>query len=117
MILVLAGSPAQPPAKPAIDTKAEADEAIGFAKKLVDEFSVEIEKSGKKLKLERGPEPVLRWTNHIGRRFYGDVFVWTYKGRPEVVASVNNVFAAKRLLEAEIVSLSTDRPLLSRNGK
>jgi hypothetical protein len=34
-------------------------------------------------------EPVYRWTNptRVGGQT-GDVFVWTYKGRPEVVASI-----------------------------
>src|SRR5215207_2023395 len=116
LALLLLLAPGQPK-DPAPDTKAEAEEASALAKKLVGEFVVEFEASGQKVKLDREAEPVLRWTNHLGRRWYGDVFVWTYKGRPEVIVSVNNVFAAKRLLEAEVVSLSTGRPLMSHNEK
>jgi hypothetical protein len=114
MVAVLLGAAGQPPKDaPAPDTKAEAAEASDAAKKLVGEFVVEIEQSGKKVKLEREAEPVMRWTNHLGRRYYGDVYVWTHKGRPEVIASVNNVFTAKRTTEAEIVSLSPGQPSLS----
>jgi hypothetical protein len=115
MILVLSG-PGQPPGNPP-DTKAEAEEASAVAKKLVGELVIEIEQSGKKVRLEREAEPVLRWTNTLGSRWYGDVYVWTHKGRPEVVASVNSVFRMKRSTEAELVSLSTGQPLLYRNEK
>ena len=40
-------------------------------------------------KLELRREPVLRWSNPTrngGQE--GDVFVWTYRGRPEVIASI-----------------------------
>ena len=63
------------------------------------------------------PEPVLRWTNHLGRRFYGDVYVWTHEGRPEVVASVTTIFTAKPSTYTEIQSLSTVLPVLSRDEK
>jgi hypothetical protein len=116
LALLLLLVPSQPK-DPAPDTKAEAEEANALAKKLVGEFVVEFETAGKKVKLDREAEPAMRWTNHLGRRFYGDVFVWTYKGRPEVVASVNNVFGVKRGMEAEIVSVSTGRPLLTHNEK
>jgi hypothetical protein len=40
-------------------------------------------------KLELRREPIYRWTNptRVGGQT-GDVFVWTYQGRPEVVASI-----------------------------
>ncbi len=119
MLLVLLGSgPAQQPTNPpAPDTKAEAEESSASAKKLVGEYVVRPEKSSdKKLKLE--PEPVLRWTNHLGRRYYGDVYVWTYKGRPEAVASINNVFVpGRRTIETELQSLSTGLPVMLQDEK
>ncbi len=44
---------------------------------------------GRTQKLELRREPVYRWTNptRSGGQA-GDVFVWTYRGRPEVVASI-----------------------------
>jgi hypothetical protein len=117
MFLALIGSPGQQPNNPPADTKAEAAEASTVAKKFAGEYVVEFDKSGKKVKLERSEEPVLRWTNHLGRRFYGDVYVWTYKGRPEVVASVTTIFTEKTFTYTEIQSLSTDRPILSWGEK
>src|SRR5580700_12145422 len=40
-------------------------------------------------KLELRREPVYRWTNptRVGGQV-GEVFVWTYRGRPEVVGSI-----------------------------
>jgi hypothetical protein len=114
LLLLLVG-PAQPPDKPAPDTKAEAEESGAFAKKRAAEYALRGGKDGKELKLE--PEPVLRWTNHLGRRFYGDVYVWTLDGRPEVIASLNSVYAAQVTTETELRSLSEGRPVLSHNGK
>ena len=34
------------------------------------------------------PKPVLRWTNPATSRVYGDIYVWTLEGRPEVVMSL-----------------------------
>lgn len=45
--------------------------------------------TGRSEKLTLRREPIYRWTNptRVGGQ-EGDVFVWTYKGRPEVVASM-----------------------------
>jgi hypothetical protein len=115
-LVLLSGSPSQPPKEnPRADIKAEAEEASAIAKKLAAEYVVRLDKSEKMLKME--PEPVLRWTNHLGRRFYGDLYVWTYEGRPEAVASVTTIFTATKSTETEIQSLSTGRPTLSRSEK
>src|SRR5262245_24708966 len=117
VLALLGGAPGQQPATPP-DTKAEAAEASDLAKKLVADYVVQIETSaGKKVKLKMESEPVLRWTNHLGRRFYGDVYVWTHEGRPEVVASVTTIFTARPSIYTEIQSLSTGRPVLSRDEK
>ncbi len=116
MIVLLFGGPSQPPNKPAADTKAEADEASAAATKLVGEYAVRLDVSSAK-PLRLVPEPVQRWTNHLGRRYYGGVYVWTHEGRPEVVASVNTIFTDRRMIETEFQSLSTGRPVLSHDGK
>jgi len=118
ILVLLGGTPGQqPPDGAPIDTKAEAEDANSGAKKLVGEFVVRLDgSSDRTLRLE--PEPVLRWTNHLERRFYGDVFVWTHDGRPEVLASVNNVFQPGRhARETELLSLSEGRPVLSHDGR
>src|SRR5262245_26928276 len=110
VLLVLVGGPGQPPSNPSVDTKAEAEEASAAAKKHAADYTIRLEKS--KLRME--PEPVLRWTNHLGRRFYGDVYVWTHEGRPEVVATITTIFTATKSTYTEIQSLSTGQPILSR---
>jgi hypothetical protein len=115
MTCLLLASPGQPPGKPAVDTKVEAEQASAAAKRNAAEYVVRLGKSEKALRME--PEPILRWTNHIGRRFYGDVFVWTHEGRPEVVASVTSIFTEKTSTYTEIQSVSEGSPVLSRGEK
>jgi len=60
-------------------------------------------------KLELRREPVYRWTNptRVGGQV-GEVFVWTYRGRPEVVGSIFSHPAAdnQRVICHELHSLS-----------
>jgi hypothetical protein len=104
------------PSDSASDTQAEAKEAKAFAEKEAARFMLSLESAPNK-KLVQEAAPVLRWTNHLGRRFYGDVFVWTDRGRPEVVASITNVFGARHSMEREIHSLSLGRPHLTCSEK
>jgi hypothetical protein len=119
VLLLLGHGPSQPPTPPAADkpdNKAEAEEARAVAKKLAGEYVFQLDKaSGTKLRLET--EPVLRWLLQLDRRFYSDVYVWTHEGRPEVIASITNVYGPRRAMETEIHSLSTGLPLLSHGGK
>ena len=113
-ILLLALGPA--PASPEPDNRAEADEARLLAEQEV--AALELSLGGDpadKLRLQKAP--VLRWTNQLKRRFYGDVFVWTRGGRPEVVASVTNVFGTRRAMEVELHSLSLGQPTMERSGQ
>jgi hypothetical protein len=113
IVLALTGGPTLPPGTPSVDTKAEAEEAGVAARTTAAEFDVRID--GTKLRME--PVPVLRWTNHLGRRFYGIVYVWTRAGRPEVVATITTIFTNTKSTHTEIQSLSTNRPVLARGGK
>ncbi len=117
MILMLLGTDLdQLPTDPPVDTKAEAGQASAAAKEQAGTYAVRFAESpDAQLKME--PEPVFRWTNHLGRRFYGDIYVWTYEGRPEVAASVTTIFTENVSTYTEIQSLSTARPVLSRDEK
>lgn len=120
LVLLLFGQGlSQPPSRPAADkadNKAEAQEARAVAKKLAGEYVFQLDKSsGQELRLE--PEPVFRWLLQLDRRFYSDVYVWTHEGRPEVVVSITNVYAARRAMETEFHSLSTGLPLMLHDGK
>lgn len=116
ILLLLGGGPGQLPGDPAPDNKAEAEEARAIAKKLAGEYVFQLDRSSEK-KLRMEPEPVFRWTSELGRRFYSDVYLWTYEGRPEVVASLTSVYGTRRKMETEIHSLSTGQPLFLQDGK
>jgi hypothetical protein len=51
------------------------------------------------------PKPVLHWSNQIRGSLYGDVYIWTWKGRPEVVGSFLEYFPSQHI-EVELQSLS-----------
>ena len=61
-------------------------------------------------KLELRREPVYRWTNptRVGGQV-GEVFVWTYRGRPEVVGTIFSHPSddGQRVICHELHSLST----------
>jgi hypothetical protein len=52
------------------------------------------------------PKPILKWSNPIRGSVYGDVYVWTLKGRPEVVGSFLEWFQPIQSKEVELHSLS-----------
>jgi hypothetical protein len=61
------------------------------------------------------PKPVLKWSNPIRGSVYGDLYIWTFKGRPEVVGSFLEWFQPIQSKEIELHSLSlgplvADRP-------
>jgi hypothetical protein len=67
------------------------------------------------LKLE--PKPVLRWTNPEIGRVYGDVYVWTADGRPEVVMSLLKAWEPADVLHAEMHTLSLGALEAERAGQ
>jgi hypothetical protein len=68
----------------------------------------------RELKLES--KSVLRWTNPGTHRVYGDVFVWTLNGRPEVVMSLFKVWEPPRGMHSEMHSLSPTEVTAERDG-
>ena len=71
----------------------EAREAIQLANEEVAKY-VFFLPDDRQTTLRLRQEPILRWTNHLRRRFYGDVFIWTHKGRPEAVATITTRWAS-----------------------
>jgi hypothetical protein len=74
---------------------------------------------GKKdpVKLTLQKEPILRWSNPAAGSIYGDVYVWTSQGRPEVLASIYRWYHPYRSQTAEIHSLSTDKVAISSKDR
>lgn len=52
------------------------------------------------------PEPVLRWSNPTAGEVYGDVYVWTDRGRPALVASIFRWFQPDWGATLELCSLA-----------
>jgi hypothetical protein len=67
--------------------------------------------------LKLKPEPVLRWSNPIVGEIYGEVFIWTSKGRPEVIGSLHKWYSPNHHSAIEFLSLSTGQPVVEREGK
>jgi hypothetical protein len=67
------------------DDKARAAEALTFARREAASYQFLATGGGAELTLH--PEPVLRWTNPVFGTVFGDIFIWTAKGRPEVVGA------------------------------
>jgi hypothetical protein len=69
----------------------------------------------RELKLE--PKAILRWTNPTVGRLYGDVYVWTADGRPEVVMSLYKAWEPAWGFAAEMHSLSLTEISAERDGR
>lgn len=62
-------------------------------------------------------ESVLRWNNSVDQSVFGNIFVWTKAGRPEVVASIYQFYSPKTDFCAEFQSLSLDPLVVVKDGK
>src|SRR5262245_54099786 len=71
----------------------------------------------RKTELKLQPKSVLRWTNPEIGRVYGNVYLWTADGRPEVVMSLLKSWAPADDLHAEMHSLSLETLEAKRAGR
>lgn len=67
--------------------------------------------------LDFSPRSVLRWSNPEAGEIYGNVFLWTRNGRPEVVGSFLQWYSPFTHGSHEFQSLSTKPLTGQRNGK
>ena len=103
-----------PPAK-ADREKARKELVAKMALEVVTEYEVTQGKDPAKLVLQK--EPILRWSNPSAGSVYGDVYVWTSQGRPEVLASIYRWYHPYRSQTAEIHSLSTGEVAISSKDR
>jgi hypothetical protein len=73
------------------DEKALVEEFRAFAKGEAATYTCRLEGSDRPLRFH--PEPVLTYSNPIMGRVYGNVFIWTAEGRPEVIADIYRFFS------------------------
>ena len=91
-----------------------ANAARAYAMAKAEAESMSIKQNSADLKLH--PKPLLRWNNPVSGEIYGDVYIWTLDGRPEVIASIYKWFTPLTHLSAELQSLSEASLSMSKNG-
>jgi len=67
--------------------------------------------------LEQEPKSLLRWSNPGTGRVFGDVYVWTDRGRPEVVMSLFKAWQPANGFHVELHSLTRGDISAEREGK
>lgn len=67
-------------------------------------------------RLDFDPNSVLRWSNPEAGEIYGNVFLWTHDGRPEVVGSFLQWYSPFTHGSHEFQSLSTKPVVATRGG-
>ena len=72
--------------------------------------------SDRRTKFELQPKPLLRYSNPVRGDVHGNVFVWTRKGRPEVVGAFFD-FRSENKLDSELHILATAGVAGWRDGK
>ncbi|MBW3543129.1 MAG: hypothetical protein KY476_22955, partial [Planctomycetes bacterium] len=68
------------------------------------------------VRLQPTRESLLKWSSPEVGRIYGDVYVWTTKGRPAAIVSLFEWFHPFTGKQAEFVSLS-DKPLVAEHER
>ena len=94
---------------------ARAARAVGLARKAAESYTVAVKDGGAALTLD--PEPLLQWSNPVAGSIHGSVFVWTSKGRPEVVASIYKFSNPLHHLGVEFHSLANAPLTVEREGR
>jgi hypothetical protein len=72
--------------------------------------------AGRKSKCERHPKPLLSYTNPVEGQVYGNVFVWTYQGRPEVIGALFD-HRSQGTCYSELHTLARPGIIACRDGK
>lgn len=96
------------------DEAARAAELVAFANQEARTYTFRREGSDETFALH--PEPILKWSNPIAGALYGNVYLWTARGRPEVVASIHKWYSPARVRENEFQSLSLGTFVAERDG-
>jgi hypothetical protein len=117
LVLVVSSVFAQAQAPPGENTEAaRATEAAAVAKKAAEAYKVTTGEAGENA-LQLEPKSLLHWSNPVMGSFHGSVFIWTAKGRPEVVASIYKKYVPLPLhLGIEFHSLTEGPATAERDG-
>ena len=116
ILVILSLLAAAPPAVKTDREKVRKELVAKMALEVVEGYEVTRGKEDS-VKLILQKEPILRWSNPAAGSIYGDVYVWTYQGRPEVLASIYRWYHPYRSQTAEIHSLSTGEVVISSKDR
>ncbi|MBS0203508.1 MAG: hypothetical protein JSS49_11455 [Planctomycetes bacterium] len=105
---------AHPPAVPADVEKKNAETATKLTREAAAKYEMQISGDDKPLVLRT--EPILKWSNPESGQIYGNVFIWTRQGRPEVVGSLHKWFDPFTHMSHEFHSLARDGLTARYNG-
>jgi hypothetical protein len=120
LVLLLAGASQQAGEVPRKDqaAKAKGQKLLELHTNDATSYSI-FRDAARTQKLELRREPVYRWTNptRVGGQV-GEVFVWTYRGRPEVVGSIfsHPTGDGQRVMCHELHSLSLEVLVVDRSA-
>ena len=101
-------------ADPPADGKALAVEVHLLAQREASAYTIRLEGSDRALTLRT--EPVLKWSNPVVGTVFGEIFVWTDRGRPEVVVSSYKFYKPDPHRTNEFHSLATRKLSAERDG-
>ena len=107
--------PARGRAEEPADQAARVADVVAFAKQAASTYTIRPDGPG--AAFEMHPDSVLKWSNPIAGELYGNVYLWTANGRPEVVASFHRWYSPTRKQAHEFVSLSLGTVAAERNGQ
>jgi hypothetical protein len=96
------------------DEKAIIEEFRAFAKEEAARYNFRLEDSDRPLRFR--PESVLSYMNPVVGGVYGDVFIWTADGRPEVVGAIYRFYNQDPHRGDALQSLSLRKVIGEREG-
>lgn len=111
----LAQAPGEKPAGDGQSESARAARAAEITKKAAEEYTITRGSEKQPLKLE--PKSLLQWSNPVVGSIHGGVYIWTDKGRPEVIVSIYKFSSPLHHLGVEFHSLSTEPVTAEREGR
>ena len=94
-----------------------ADEASKVTREWASRYEFGLVDGDKNIPLQRHPKSILRWSNPVAGELYGNVFVWTHEGRPEVVGSLLQWYSPHTHGSHEFHALSEGLITGSRNDR
>jgi hypothetical protein len=113
---IFSASAEEPPTPDAKTSAQQAEESQKAAAAEVARFAFAFaDNRERKLKLHE--TPILRYTNPLRGEVHSTLYLWTYEGRPEVVASVSNWYTPRPYRGLAATSLSLEKLVGTRDGQ